>query len=165
MAGIPHNTIDTFWSRVRRGNTADCWEWTGHKQHQGYGLFHYLGSNHRAHRFAYALTHPEWDKTNWVLHTCDNPSCCNPEHLFAGDRRDNVLDMHAKGRGAWPKGERMWSAKLTADEVNEIIASPLGCKRLARVYGVTPAHINQIRSGLKWRHLKDRLAEEPPASQ
>jgi hypothetical protein len=61
--------------------------------------------------------------------------------------------MYAKGRGAWPKGERMWSAKLTAAQVREIRASPLGNRRLARLYPVSRGTIMHIRTGRKWKHL------------
>lgn len=33
-----------------------------------------------------------------ILHTCDNPTCCNPAHLLLGTQLANVQDMIAKSR-------------------------------------------------------------------
>jgi hypothetical protein len=87
-----------------------CWEWRLRKDAGGYGrLKIQMGSRssfrmEAAHRYAYSIfVGPIPDGMN-VLHRCDNPPCCNPDHLFVGTQQDNMRDMHAKGRG--PKGYR-----------------------------------------------------------
>src|SRR5947209_19812053 len=90
-----------FWRRVVVAGADDCWVWTGARSKSGYGR---IGADRprrvlQAHRVAYELTNgvhlpPE----DCVLHRCDNPPCCNPAHLFLGDRAVNNADMDAKGR-------------------------------------------------------------------
>lgn len=78
-----------------------CWEWQAGKG-TGYGAIsaREYGTK-KAHRIAYAMM--KGDPTGMkVCHTCDNPPCVNPEHLFLGTQTDNMLDMHAKGRAKNP---------------------------------------------------------------
>ena len=83
---------ERFWSKVDK--SGDCWVWTGPRLPWGYGMF--LRST--AHRYVYVLSHGPLPRNVFVCHTCDNPPCVNPAHLFAGSSRDNQLDRLAKGR-------------------------------------------------------------------
>ena len=56
-----------------------------------------------AHRVAYEVAHGAIPEGMCVLHTCDNPPCCNVEHLFLGTQKDNADDREAKGRGGQKK--------------------------------------------------------------
>lgn len=93
---------ERFWEKVRIAGTADCWEWQAAKNSKGYGrLTSGRGIHLKAHRVAFALAHGgEITDRSLVLHRCDNPSCCNPAHLFLGTPKENTQDMLAKGRGA-----------------------------------------------------------------
>ena len=75
-----------------------CWEWRGWKHDKGYGLLEVSKKKVRAHRVAYEGMVGEIPEGLLVCHKCDNPCCVNPDHLFVGTYRDNVLDMHRKGR-------------------------------------------------------------------
>jgi hypothetical protein len=104
-----------FWGKVNkdgptiREELGPCWEWIGYRLPKGYGrLWGGRGNGYvYAHRVAWALTHGELEAAARqgdaiVLHKCDNPPCCNPEHLTVGSQADNVKDRDLKGRGRWP---------------------------------------------------------------
>ncbi len=88
---------ERFWAKVNK--TEGCWLWTGAKQGK-YGALTIPGRREplRAHRLSWELHNGPIPDGLWVLHHCDNPPCVKPEHLFLGDRRDNMLDAAAKGR-------------------------------------------------------------------
>ena len=90
--------MNRFWSKVDIKGPDDCWEWQASKKQTGYGAFSFNGKNWGAHRFSYFLEHGEFDQTLDVCHTCDNPPCVNPKHLWLGTASDNLSDMGRKGR-------------------------------------------------------------------
>lgn len=101
-----------FWAKVERGLDAACWLWTASKfAGRGYGQFAFVtpgGASRRklslyAHRVAWTLTHGPIPVGVSVCHTCDNPSCVNPAHLFLGTHTDNMRDASAKGRLSIPR--------------------------------------------------------------
>lgn len=97
--GSPMNTPASFWERVDRASRADeCWLWTGTVDRRGYGRLRYRGRFAKAHRLAYELTHGSIPEGMFVLHSCDEPGCCNPAHLRAGDHAENMRDRARRGR-------------------------------------------------------------------
>jgi len=74
-----------------------CWIWTGAKHPDGYGSIKYKNQPWKVHRLSYLVYKGEIAES-LVLHSCDNPSCINPEHLFLGTASDNMKDMVSKGR-------------------------------------------------------------------
>jgi hypothetical protein len=109
----------------------------------------------RAHRVALSLMDGDWDSSLNVCHTCDNPPCCNPRHLWRGTNLANTADMIAKGRQArvGARGERAGRAKLTAEQIVAIRSSDLSGRALARQYGVARNYIFAIKKHLTWKHL------------
>jgi len=89
--------------------TTGCWNWTLSKDNAGYGrLKVQMGARDKfrmtsTHRRAYEVFVGDIPKGMCVCHKCDNPSCCNPEHLFIGTHKDNMQDMISKGRQGWAK--------------------------------------------------------------
>lgn len=85
--------IEKFWNNVDVCGENDCWEWKAACNNiTGYGHTS-LGSSHR---MAYKLKHGEIPAGMWILHSCDNPKCCNPAHLRAGTPQDNVDDREKR---------------------------------------------------------------------
>jgi len=95
-----------FWNGVEIKSSAECWEWKRCKHPRGYGRISLYGKYEIAHRTAYFLTYGFIPQGFYVLHHCDNPSCCNPDHLYAGTQQDNVNDMFARNRAKYPRREK-----------------------------------------------------------
>lgn len=87
---------ERLWSGVDAGEADECWEWTRASNSNGYGYIHdSTGGRERqryAHRVAYEAEHDDIPDGLWVLHHCDNPPCCNPNHLYVGTNVDNLRD-------------------------------------------------------------------------
>lgn len=77
---------------------SECWNWVGCRDHNGYGRVGGRGGRY-AHRYAWTIFNGVIPDRLQVLHHCDNPPCCNPEHLWLGTHRDNMRDRDEKGRG------------------------------------------------------------------
>jgi hypothetical protein len=144
-----------FWQRMRKNGS--CLEWTGATEFGGYGHAAYKGKIQKTSRIAYQLIHGPIPVGMCVLHRCDNPLCCNPEHLFLGTIADNNRDKEMKNRGNHAKGTRHARAKLTEGLVLELRQRYSGgessYKKLAEEYDVHPATIREAVLGLTWRHI------------
>ncbi len=100
-----------FWSKVDKRGPSECWNWTASTMSQGYGCFQHHRTRRASSRWAWIFIHGEIaDRCMYVCHRCDNPSCCNPAHLFLGTQGDNLRDAYAKGRHS-QKGTRNANAK------------------------------------------------------
>jgi hypothetical protein len=141
-----------FESRVRADVPGECHIWLGHRNKDGYGKLKVGGKTVTAHRVAFYLAHGRWP-TPCCLHRCDNPPCCNPDHLFEGTQADNAADRDAKGHRRGGSGESTRSAKLDSCDVLEIFFNHEGLSQAerARRYGVSDATVSLILSGKSWR--------------
>ncbi len=141
---------DRFWSKVDKNG--DCWIWTASRSKKGYGRIG-LGSRKEgvalAHRVAYELSIGPIPEGLDVLHSCDNPPCCNPGHLFLGTQQDNMADKIAKGRQ--PRGAENYRAQLTWEQVDEIrkryVHKRGVATRLGREFGVHHMTIYRVAMG------------------
>lgn len=159
--------VTRFWSRVQRGNRAECWPWKGRPNKGGYGMFSapWLG-NRGAHVVAYELVNGPVPNSLCVLHKCDNRLCVNPCHLFLGTHPDNMRDMKEKRRQAF--GERNATSKLSEQEVLEMRGLRLrgaSTESLAKKYGVSLNTALRALRGESWAHLPgavDARSSSPP---
>ena len=122
------NTPEVLWSKVNKRGEDECWEWKGFKNHDGYGRTWINDKGYYAHRVIYSLAYPNIINLNapisindsgFLLHTCDNPSCCNPKHLWVGTHADNMADKVSKGRSPDFSGGKGPRCKLTMEQVRE----------------------------------------------
>jgi hypothetical protein len=155
-----------FWSYVDQSGGPDaCWPWTAGCDPQGYGQGPF-GWTRKAHREAYRLTHGDVPAGLSVCHTCDNPPCVNPAHLFAATHRENILDARDKGRLNTARGERSGQSKLTADQVRAIrgrLAAGETHREIAAAFGVSQPCITFIATGATWGWLDAATEQEGAA--
>lgn len=113
-----------------------CWEWSGARDKNGYGKHGINGLTLRAHRFALEVATGPMPADLYACHTCDNPPCCNPAHLWRGSNGDNHADAAQKGRRAGEKNARAKLSNADAQEAARRIASGERPKAFASEYGV-----------------------------
>ncbi len=87
-----------FWVKVNKKADDECWEWLAGKNSRGYGAFKLNKKTVTASRISWSLLNGEISSDIFVCHSCDNPSCVNPNHLFTSDNQGNVDDMIRKKR-------------------------------------------------------------------
>lgn len=141
-----------FSKTIRKDN--GCWEYTGQRDAKGYGYY----NRTRAHRLAYELRCGAIPEGLCVCHSCDNPPCINPDHLWLGTQADNQADKYLKRRSSAPSGEQNHNAKLTELQVRGIkrlLQDPNANPYLiATDYGVSFSTIFSIRRGQTWKHVQ-----------
>ena len=143
---------ERFWSKVK--HSRGCWEWAASKNRQGYGSFRLGDKSCLAHRLAFMLAKRSmFDPSLCVLHSCDNPACVRPGHLYQGTDLDNARDRDAKGRRVPLRGEVHGAAKLTAMQVLAIRDDPRVAWRIAAEYSVSIGAIHHIKARISWKHL------------
>lgn len=150
-----------FWSRVDIRGDDDCWEWQRACGRDGHGHVWDGGEKRllRAHRVAWMLTNGAIPPDCIVRHSCDNPPCCNPNHLLTGTHADNVRDRCSRGRSAHQQGEANGRARLTTADVVQIrqMATSMSKSQVAREFGITQPNVNAIVRGRSWKHIKTGL--------
>lgn len=142
---------ERFWQGIDR--TGECWIWIRHRHQDGYGLFRVAGKSMKVARYAWELFRGPIPDGLWVLHHCDNPPCCNPEHLFLGTHADNMADMKQKNRGHRPQGEASSFSKLVEAEVVAIRLDPRPAPQIAQSYNVAACTVWDIKARRTWKHI------------
>lgn len=122
-----------------------CWIWLKYRDKRGYGHLRRFGKNWLAHRYMYLCTNGDFDRSLNILHKCDNPSCINPDHLFIGTQRDNILDCIEKKRYNRPKGEYNPNCKysdIIVEEIRELYSTGLFTqKQLSKLFGISKSMV------------------------
>lgn len=147
-----------FWPKVARLGDEDCWHWTAKARHPfGYGRMSFgRGVNLKAHQIAWALKNGPIPDGKMICHSCDNPSCCNPSHLFLGTQAENMADAKCKGRMCPPPrhfGEKHPNAKLLDSQVSAIANDMRPAAIVAMEYGVSAKTIYCMRRGVGRRSV------------
>jgi hypothetical protein len=133
-----------------------CWNWTGTRVGNGYGYIWLFGGPKYTHRVS-AMLFLDFELSSplWILHDCDNPGCCNPDHLRVGTRIDNIRDAARRGR--------VGRGKLNAANVatiKRLLAEGYTHAAIAAKFGVTTSMIGQIGRGESWAHVSPETVPE-----
>jgi len=156
---------ERFWKNVNKNGPyckqcgSRCWVWTGHVNEDGYARFYFNNISMLVHRLAWSAYYKQ-DIPDGILvcHTCDNPACVRPGHLFLGTHADNNADRDAKGRGIVLKGEEIGSSRLTDVEVKQIRELYATGKykqgELGAMFGVSQSAVWRVVRNIHWKHVK-----------
>jgi len=173
LPALTARDIARFWKKVARCSASECWLWTAGKTPAGYGHFGLCRSGkdetYYAHRVSYFIEHGVDPGSFHVCHTCDQPSCVNPAHLWLGTDASNMQDASRKGRVLTgdnhpyrkhpeliPRGEVRGHAKLkNADviEIRKLYESGWLQRELAAKFAVSLSRISYIVTRRHWSHL------------
>ena len=141
-----------FWKKVSV-EPSGCWLWTRGKYKDGYGGFKLDGKMVKVHRLSYQHFKGDIPEGLCVCHSCDNPVCVNPAHLWVGTNDDNITDKVGKWRHA--HGERHGRAKLIEADVLAIRSDHRSLRKIAADYGIDNTQVSKIKRRIRWSHVDD----------
>jgi len=157
---------DRFWSKVCPEPNSGCWLWSAGTDKDGYGIYtvrHHFSQ--RSHRVAYERCVRAIPEAQFVLHKCDTPPCCNPDHLELGTAKKNMRDCIKRGRHRVASGdkhglrlhpERQGMSKLQSQDViniRNLSLEGLFQREIAKKYGVARSLISMIINRKIWCHV------------
>ena len=152
---ISGKDIVRFWKHINKRGPDECWPWMASRLPRGYGMFGVGKRVPHAHRIAYFLHYGVDPYPLQVCHSCDNPPCCNPAHLFKGTVQDNVNDMMAKERST--RGESHPNSKPTDAQVIEIIklweSREFSQRQIGEMYGIAQScsiRLEELVAAIVW---------------
>ncbi len=173
-----------FWAKVNksgpviREQLGPCWVWTAALSKAGYGVFGIGQGIFYASRISWTMVNGQITPGHETLHECDNPPCCNPNHIRTGTHAQNMRDMGDKNRHAWAthpermargdasgarkhpekveRGEDRYNAKMTDEKVRQMRSdnsSGMSWERCARKYGISKRVAGFIITRQAWKHV------------
>ena len=159
MIELNKDDENRFWIKVIVLEENNCWEWISKKDEDGYGRFWLHEKMQGAHRISYTLKYGQISKGLWILHKCNNTSCVNPNHLYAGTIKDNVRDSINSGTLFLlrVKGENRPNAKLKESEIRDIrnmLKNGEPQKDVILKYGLDSSHISAIKNRRIWKSIE-----------
>jgi hypothetical protein len=167
---------ERFWSNVDKNiclgdrcgcqkGLSHCWPWKKSTAKHRYGQFAFKGKWYNPSRLAFYFTYGYWPEP-MGCHHCDNPPCCQPDHIYEGDWRQNAADAVERGQIrigeiSERQGERNGNSRLSEEQVREICSILFPSQRiLAQRFGVSDGTISAIAAGKTWRHVVRRWLNE-----
>ena len=161
--GRTANTSDVLWSKVDKRSDNECWPWMGFRNKQGYGRTWINGHGYYAHRVIYDLANPgeitlsaptDKNVSGYLMHSCDNPCCCNPAHLIVGTHQENMDDKKNKGRTpdfSFDRGPRCKLTMVQAREARALRAMGKSVNELAKLFNISIASMKTLLAGKSYR--------------
>jgi hypothetical protein len=154
------NEFDRFIVRVNKDTESGCWEWTGPTR-RNYGHFlRWIDEKRtmgKVHRFSYEYFNNvsrESMKGLFVCHTCDNPICVNPAHLFLGTALDNNRDKVKKGRAGFGRNKNhVWLSKDIAMQIRKTKKENpnLSYKQIGKLFNTSASQICRVINNQIWK--------------
>jgi len=156
---ILFDEMDRFKWYIETNEKTGCWNWTRGKDGGGYGVFFSCKyGREKTHRISYMENFGDVPEGMFVCHTCDNPSCCNPEHLFLGSNQDNIDDKVRKNRQSRLFGVRNGRAILSEETVrsirNDYQSGTYSYRDLVKKYSISQTQIARIVKEESWEWVK-----------
>lgn len=150
--------LKAYIERRTKKTEAGCWDWQGSKDPLGYGTCRVQGI-YLAHRLSHLAYKGSLTEGLMVLHSCDNPSCCNPDHLREGTALENMQDR--KERTGYYTGDQKGSsngnAKLNNETVLAIFNATGTQKEIAAKYGCSQMTVSLIKRRKLWQHVTSNV--------
>ena len=150
--------LTKFWANTLVKSPDDCWEWQLCKNDDGYGMFSHRGRTVGAHKISWIIHNGAIPQGLCVCHSCDNPGCVNPKHLFVGTHAENMADRNRKGRargGSLP-GELSPSSKFSTEAVltmRRLYTNGVLQRVIAERYNTSQPVVSGIVTHRYWRHI------------
>ena len=149
-----------FWKYVVKSNDINkCWGWNASLCF-GYGQVNqYENGKYKkyfAHRLSWEIHNGTIPSGLCILHKCDNPICCNPNHLFLGTKRDNIIDCYSKKRrpiNNWCQGEKNPSSKLNEKniiDIRQLLNKGLKQLEIALSFNISQSTVSSIKRNKLW---------------
>lgn len=150
-----------------------CWIWRGKKSPKGFGLTSVKSLVFHVHRLSYYLHVGDIPEGMNVLHSCDNPECSNPDHLFLGTNVESAKIKVSKGRATnalhwlgrvidrsnYKRGSGMYNASFTDDQVIDMrirYSNGISTEHIAASYGVHVGTVARALSGATYGYLPNK---------
>jgi len=153
-------TKENLQSLCAADSKTQCWVWIRSRDRKGYGQKRMSDNSLKyVHRLSYELFIGPIVSGNLILHKCDNPPCCNPDHLFQGTAKDNTHDAMRKKRLKNPPalcGEKCGTSYLTETQVIEIRARRARGETgvsVAKIFKTSTTNVSDIHKRNTWKHL------------
>lgn len=153
---VTDSLVRRFWNSVEQGGPDDCWPWKASFRN-GYGAIKHQGRVLSAHRVSYVIHFGEPEPGLVIAHTCDNRSCCNPNHLEAVTPKKNNNDARKRLEFASTEGSSNPNATIDESVVIEIWAQrrkKITAPKIAEALGVSPNVVKSIVQGRSWKHCQ-----------